>query len=107
LLTNRDLAGKLDFMALTGAGTVNLLNDAVDFDLKASFVDGPALQADPDMAKYAGSTIPLRVTGTVAAPTVLPDFGAIVKARVQQEVSKKLEEKTESLRDKLRERLGR
>ena len=107
VLTNRDLAGKLDFMSLTGAGTVNLLNDAVDFDLKASFVDGPALQADPDMAKYAGSTIPLRVTGTVAAPTVLPDFGALVKARVQQEVTKKLEEKTDSLRDKLRERLGR
>jgi AsmA protein len=107
LLTNRDLNGKLDFMALTGAGTVNLLSDAVDFDLKATFVDGPALQADPEMAKYAGSTVPLRVTGTVSAPTVLPDFGAIVKARVQQEVSKKLEEKTESLRDKLRERLGR
>jgi len=107
LLTNRDLNGKLDFMALAGAGTVNLLNDAVDFDLKATFVDGPALQADPDMVKYAGSTVPLRVTGTVTAPTVLPDFGALVKARVQQEVSKKLEEKTESLRDKLRERLGR
>jgi AsmA protein len=107
VLTNRDLNGKLDFMALTGAGTVNLLNDAVDFDLKAAFVDGPALQADPDMAKYAGSTVPLRVTGTVSAPTVLPDFSALVKARVQQEVSKKLGEKTDSLRDKLRERLGR
>jgi len=107
LLTNRDLNGKLDFMALTGAGTVNLLNDAVDFDLKAAFVDGPALQADPDMVKYAGTTVPLRVTGTVSAPTVLPDFGALVKARVQQEVSKKLGEKTDSLRDKLRERLGR
>ncbi|HVY64237.1 MAG TPA: AsmA family protein [Gammaproteobacteria bacterium] len=107
VLTNRDLNGKLDFMTLTGAGTVNLLSDAVDFDLKASFIDGPALQSDPDMVKYAGATVPLRVTGTVAAPTVLPDFGAIVKARVQQEVSKKLEEKTESLRDKLRERLGR
>ncbi len=107
VLTNRDLNGKLDFMSLAGAGTVNLLNDAVDFDLKATFVDGPALQADPDMAKYAGSTVPLRVTGTVSAPTVLPDFSALVKARVQQEVSKKLEEKTESLRDKLRERLGR
>ena len=107
VLTNRDLNGKLDFMTLTGAGTVNLLSDAVDFDLKATFVDGPALKSDPDMAKYAGSTVPLRVTGTVSAPTVLPDFGALVKARVQQEVSKKLEEKTESLRDKLRERLGR
>jgi AsmA protein len=101
------LNGKLDFMALTGGGTVNVLSDAVDFDLKAAFVDGPALQADPDMVKYAGSTVPLRVTGTVSAPTVLPDFSALVKARVQQELNKKLEGKTDSLRDKLRERLGR
>jgi AsmA protein len=114
LLTNRDLSGKLDFMAVTGAGTVNLLNDAVDFDLKATFVDGPALQSDPDMVKYAGATVPLRVTGTIDAPSVLPDFGAIVKARVQQEVDKalepkrtELETKKNELRDKLRERLGR
>jgi len=40
---------------------------------------------------------------------VLPDFGAIVKERVIQELkdNKKLEETKESLRDKLRERLGR
>ena len=107
VLTNRDLNARLDFMSLAGAGTVNLLTDAVDFDLKATFIDGTALKADPDMAKYAGATVPLRVTGTIAAPTVLPDFGAIVKARVQQEISRKLEEKTELLRDKLRERLGR
>jgi AsmA protein len=106
LLTNRDLSGKLDFMTLEGAGTVNLLNNVVDFDLKAKLVDGPALQADPDMVKYAGATVPLRVTGTADAPTVLPDFGAIVKARVTEEVNKKLEEKTQSLRDKLRQRLG-
>ena len=94
-------------MTITGAGTVNLLNDAVDFDLKATFVDGPALQADPDMVKYAGATVPLRVTGTIDAPSVLPDFGAIAKARVQQEVNKAVEEKKNELRDKLRERLGR
>jgi AsmA protein len=107
LLTNRDLNGKLDFMTIAGAGTVNLLNDAVDFDLKAKFIDGPALQSDPDMVKYAGATVPLRVTGTIAAPSVLPDFGALAKARVQQEVNKAVEEKTNDLRDKLRERLGR
>jgi AsmA protein len=107
LLTNRDLSGKLDFMSLAGAGTVNLLNDAVDFDLKATFIDGPTLQSDPDMVKYAGATVPLRVTGTVDAPSVLPDFGAIVKARVQQEVNKAVEDKKNELRDKLRERLGR
>ena len=105
LLTNRDLTGVLDFMRLTGTGTVNLLDDKIDFDLKAMMVDGPKLQSDPAMVKYAGSTLPLRVTGTIDAPSVLPDFGAIVKARVTSEVDKKLEEKKEEASDRLRDRV--
>ena len=105
LLTNRDLKGRLDFMSIDGSGTVNLLDDAIDFDLTATFVDGPVLQSDPEMVKLAGAAVPLRVTGTVDAPSVLPDFGAIVRARVTQEVNEAVEEKTEEKREEVRERL--
>lgn len=105
LLTNRDLNGRLDFMTIDGSGTVNLLNDAIDFDLTATFVDGPALQADPEMVKYAGGKIPLSVTGTIDAPSVLPDFGALVRARVTQEVNQAVEEKREEVREEVRDRL--
>jgi AsmA protein len=105
LLTNRDLTGVLDFMRITGTGTVNLLDDKIDFDLKAAIVDGPKLQSDPAMVKYAGDTLPLRVTGTIDAPSVLPDFGAIVKSRVTKEVNQKLEEKKDEASDKIRDRL--
>src|SRR5690606_25055246 len=44
ILTNRDLTGTLPFMTITGAGTANLLDDTLSFDLVARFVDGPALQ---------------------------------------------------------------
>ncbi len=105
VLTNRDLTGKLDFMTLTGMGTVNLLTNAIDFDLKATFIDGPTLQSDPAMAKYAGAAVPLRATGTLDAPSILPDFGAIVRARVTNEVNDRVEEKRGELQDKLRDRL--
>ena len=72
LLTNRDLNGRLDFMTIDGSGTVNLLDDVIDFDLSATMVDGPVLQSDPEMVKYAGKNLPLTVTGTVDAPSVLP-----------------------------------
>ena len=111
VLTNRDLTGALDFMRITGTGTVNLLNDMVNFDLKAAMIDGPKLQSDPAMVKYAGATLPLRVTGTIDAPSVLPDFSAIVKSRVTKEVDQKLDEKKEEaskrLTDRLRDRLSR
>ena len=105
LLTNRDLNGKLDFMTIDGTGTVNLLDDKIDFDLKAMLVDGPVLQSDPDMAKMAGSTLPLRVTGTIDAPSVLPDFKAIVRARVTQEVQERVDEQREEVQEEVRDRL--
>jgi AsmA protein len=109
VLTNRDLTGKLDFMTLTGNGTVNLLTNAIDFDLKATFIDGPALQSDPAMVKYAGAAVPFRATGTVDEPSILPDFGAIVSQRVTNEVNQRVDEKKEELRnsvtDRLRDRL--
>jgi len=105
LLTNRDLNGRLDFMTLGGSGTVNLLDDAIAFDMTATFVDGPVLQSDPEMAKLAGAAIPLRVTGTVDAPSVLPDFAALVRARVTQEVNEAVEERREEVREEVRDRL--
>lgn len=122
LLTNRDLNGTLDFMTIRGTGTVNLLDDAVNFDLVARFVDGPKLQSDPEMVNLAGAELPLRVTGTLAEPSILPDFGAAIRARaseavqervdeqrgeVQQELEQEREEVEERLRDRLRGILDR
>jgi AsmA protein len=105
LLTNRDLNGRLDFMTIDGSGTVNLLDDQIDFDLVATMVDGPALQSDPAMVKYAGSDLPLRVTGTIAAPSVLPNFAAIVRQQISQEVEEAVDERREEVREEVRDRL--
>jgi AsmA protein len=99
------LSARLDFMTIDGSGTVNLLDDAIDFDLVATMIDGPVLQSDPEMVRYAGSELPLRVTGTVAAPSVLPDFGAIVRQQVSQEVEERVEERREEVREEVRDRL--
>jgi AsmA protein len=105
LLTNRDLNGRLDFMTIDGSGTLNLLDDAINFDLTATMVDGPVLQSDPEMVKYAGKDLPLKVTGTVAAPSVLPDFGAIVRQQVSDEVNERVDEEREEVRERVRDRL--
>jgi AsmA protein len=105
LLTNRDLNGRLDFMTIDGTGTVNLLTDEVNFDLQATMVDGPVLQSDPEMVRYAGDTLPLRVTGTIAAPSVLPDFGAIARQRVTEEVQERVDERRDEVREEVRDRL--
>jgi AsmA protein len=105
LLTNRDLNGTLDFMTVDGSGTVNLLDDTIAFDLVAKMVDGPVLQSDPAMVKYAGKELPLKVTGTIDAPSVLPDFSAIVRQQVTQEVQDEVDEKVDEARERVRDRL--
>jgi AsmA protein len=105
LLTNRDLNGRLDFMTIDGSGTVNLLDDTIAFDLVATMVDGPVLQSDPAMVKYAGKDLPLKVSGTIAAPSVLPDFSAIVREQISQEVEEEVEEQKEEVRERVRDRL--
>ena len=105
LLTNRDLNGRLDFMTIDGTGTVNLLDDTINFDLVATMVDGPVLQSDPEMVRYAGDELPLRVTGTIDAPSVLPDFAAIVRQQVSEEVEERVDERREEVREEVRDRL--
>ncbi|HEX6992516.1 MAG TPA: AsmA family protein [Gammaproteobacteria bacterium] len=112
ILTNRDLNATLPFMTVDGQGTVNLLTDALDFDLVAMFVDGEWLQSEPSMADLAGDQLPLKVGGTVAAPSVLPDFAAMVRSRASEAVEERVEEergevqeRIEQEREELRERL--
>jgi AsmA protein len=105
LLTNRDLNGRLDFMTIDGSGTVNLLDDTINFDLVATMIDGPVLQSDPEMVRYAGDDLPLQVTGTIAEPSVLPNFSAIVREQLSQEVEEEVEERTDEVRERVRDRL--
>jgi AsmA protein len=105
ILTNRDLNGTLAFMTIDGSGTVNLLTDAIDFDMTAQFVDGPVLQSDPAMAGLAGQALPLTVGGTLDAPSIRPDFAALVRERARSEVSERVDEEREEVEERVRDRL--
>jgi AsmA protein len=116
VLTNRDLNAALGFMSIDGSGTVNLLSDAIDFDVTATFTDGELLRSDPEMAGLAGDSLPLSVAGTLSEPAIRPDFGALVRARAQQEVQQRVDEERgevqerveqerEEVQDRVRDRL--
>jgi AsmA protein len=118
VLTTNDLNATLPFMALNGGGTINLLTDEIDIDATASFVDGPVLQSDPAMARMVDQRLPLNVGGTLGAPTILPDFGAVVREEVQEavdeaveeekdELEQELEQEKEEAQDRIRDRLRR
>ncbi len=105
VLTNDDLTASFEFMTIVGAGVVELLNDSMNLAVTATFNDNELLQSDPLMADLAGDSLPLTVTGSIAAPTVRPDFGALVRAEVQEAVDERVEEERQELQDRLQDRL--
>lgn len=105
VLTNNDLTANFDFMTVAGSGTVELLNDMMDFAVTATFVDSELLQSDPLMEDLAGDSLPLTVVGSLGAPSVRPDFSAMVSARVQEAVDERVEEEREQLQERLQDRL--
>lgn len=105
IMTTDEFTASLPFAALSGTGTLDLLTTALDLRASAGLVDGPTLQQDPVLADYAGGMIPLRITGTLDAPRVLPDVQALLSQAVQRAVEEEVDEAVDEARDEVEERL--
>jgi AsmA protein len=109
VMTTSEFSAALPFAALNGSGTIDLLTMELDLRANAGLVDGPTLQQDPVLAEYAGGQVPLRITGTLDAPRVLPDVGALLsqaaRRAVEEEVDEAVDEAVEEAQDRLRDRL--
>jgi AsmA protein len=82
-------------LRVTGQGTSNLATEAIDYQVKATLLNGAAATAKTVV------DIPVTITGTMTNPTVRPDLGGLAKARVQQEVDKHKDEIKQQLQNKL------
>jgi AsmA protein len=64
-------------LRVTGQGSANLVNKAIDFQMVASFLKSPGASA---------ADIPLKITGTYVDPTVRPDAEALAKGELRQKL---------------------
>ncbi len=93
IVTNQDLKARLPFLALTGAGTVDLVAQQMDYDLTATVLDKPEIAADEAVADLSGRELPLTIKGPLASPSVGVDFGALAKQEAERKVKDALTEK--------------
>ena len=112
VLTNNDLTVAMQYLKVTGQGTVDLPKDALDYRLVATVLKIPREGADTAPEQdLVDAQIPVKVTGALTDPTVRPDIEAYLKGAVQEKLEKektKLEEKVkDKLGDKLKDLLGR
>ena len=62
-----DVDGRARLFRLSGAGTLDAGPETLDLDLAATLVQPPD---GPDLKRLAGIRVPIRVTGSIAAPKV-------------------------------------
>lgn len=98
VMRNDDFLAELPFMQLSGRGNVNLVSTDIDYSLSGRVFDRPEFVNDAsadEIADLTKAVIPLRISGTLAAPKIGVDFESLLKGRVQEE-----------LRDRLLDKLG-
>ena len=80
-----DLLGNMATIEVTGGGRVDLVNYGIDFDLDAEMTTGNPIPGCETMDGLVGRSIPVVVGGTVAEPRIGPDFGELLRQRLQEE----------------------
>ncbi len=84
-----DLKATLPNLNVTGAGSVNLSTQSLDYKLNATVPKGQAA-IDAGLGKLAGKSVPVRISGNLADPDVSADVSAIVASQVEGLILDKL-----------------
>ncbi len=74
---NDDLQGKSPFLRLTGAGDLDIGNNAINYLAKASVVATSKGQGGQDLSHLAGVTVPVKLTGPLDKPDWTVDYGEL------------------------------
>ncbi|MEL6367879.1 MAG: AsmA family protein, partial [Pseudomonadota bacterium] len=103
---NDDFFAELPFLQMNGAGTVNLAEGTVDYDLDARVLERPEFLsgATPEeLDAYTEAVIPLEIRGELADPAIRPDIERLARNAVKE----KVDEEVDRLKDRLLDRLRR
>lgn len=93
VFANDDLRAELPFLRLSGKGRLELVETTLDYTLKARFIEQPELMGDVSAAElddFTKAVLPIRITGTLAAPDFSLDLAEAARARVKEEVTDRL-----------------
>ncbi len=130
VLTNNDLDVAMQYLKVSGQGSVDLPKDTLDYRLVATVLKFPqertaqpaaqpgatepaaaqppapagAAPQAPAEQDLVDAQIPVKITGKLSDPKVRPDVAAYLKGEVKKKVEQKVKEK---LGDKLRDLLNR
>ncbi len=101
VLTNKDLLAKSPYLRVSGDGQVNLVNETLDYKVKAVVVSTEKGQGGEGLDDLKGVPLPVHLTGPYASPDYSFDFGSVLAGAQKAKVEEKVEEKKQELKKKL------
>lgn len=97
VLSNNDFSVKAPFFRIEGIGDIDLAAQNLDYSINVSIVNSAAGQGGDAVENLAGFTIPIRLSGSFAAPSYSLDtkalYTALAKAKVDEKKNELIEEK--------------
>jgi AsmA protein len=105
IATTKDIDLSSQNLRVTGAGTSNLIDKAIDYRLLTTVLKTPPTGAGSELQDIKAVEIPVKVTGTMTDPKVRPDIEGIAKAKLKQKVDEKKEEVKQKIHDALKDKL--
>jgi AsmA protein len=91
------LDGESPLLRVSGAGTVDLVNETIDYLAQPTIVNTTSGQGGRNVANLSGITVPVHVTGTFAAPHYSLDVQSALKQKAVQQLTDKLGQKNPGL----------
>jgi len=85
VLRNDDLAGRSDYLTLTGRGTADLVDERIDYRVRAVLVDPPQGRG---LKELEGIPIPVRLRGPWSEPAWSVDLGPVLREVARRELDK-------------------
>jgi AsmA protein len=90
---NNDLDMKSPLLRVGGEGEINIGADSLNYLIKASVVGTTKGQGGRELEDLRGVTIPVRVSGPLAAPSYKLDFGRAATDTAKQRLTDELEKR--------------
>jgi AsmA protein len=88
---NDDLQAKSPLLRLTGGGTLDIGEGAMDYTAKATLVGAVTGEGGKDLSRMAGLTVPVRVTGPFESPTYTVDLAELATDLAQDTLQRELQ----------------
>ncbi len=85
IASTTDILASLTTIEVSGGGRVDLVTYGIDLGLDAEMTAPIPIPGCETLDSLVGETIPLVVGGTAAEPRIGPDFGELIRQRLQEE----------------------